>query len=498
LTFAPDPTRSFTFKLVNNNTDTNVPSRLSLNQWNADPFGAGTVSLSVAGGSSRTVSAQQADQSRQDQRTIVGARYSQQLGEGTTATFTGTFDLKDIYQIFGTITDNQNPNWNAMLDLAHSGMLFGMRAKHYVGGFFNYMHQDSSSLFNLADFNGTSGALQAQTRGFIMNAGGRAREELEFVPGWTLVLGLGGESSTIRASLRNRTASETFTTVNADRTFANVAPEAAVVYRPTDDLAAHVRVGTGYGIPNVGNLTTASSGLPGNNTDLKSQQNVGVELGVDARRLLGVLDLSLTGYYEWFKNEFVTQSPGAGLSSFTTNAPASQHRGIEAAATLRPFAGTPWWEGLYLSAAYTFNDHFYTDFTEVINGVAFSRNGKQIPGVEPSFLNARLGYESYFGLGGWLEVNYQDSYFVNNSNTLRAPSYNVLNLDLHYARDLKWAWLRRVEAFLDLQNLLNTTYIGSAVTVTDDVINSQASLANKQAFFSGSPRAVYGGLRLKY
>jgi iron complex outermembrane receptor protein len=95
-------------------------------------------------------------------------------------------------------------------------------------------------------------------------------------------------------------------------------------------------------------------------------------------------------------------------------------------------------------------------------------------------------------------VNYQDSYFVNNSNTLRAPSYNVLNLDLHYARDLKWAWLRRVEAFLDLQNLLNTTYIGSAVTVTDDVINSQASLANKQAFFSGSPRAVYGGLRLKY
>ena len=140
----------------------------------------------------------------------------------------------------------------------------------------------------------------------------------------------------------------------------------------------------------------------------------------------------------------------------------------------------PWWEGLYLSAAYTFNDQFYTDFTEVINGVAFNRDGKQIPGVERSFLNSRLGYESYFGLGGWFEVNYQDSYFVNNSNTLRAPSYNVLNLDLHYARDLKWAWLSRIEAFLELQNLLDTTYIGSAVTVTDDVVNS-AGLARQQA-----------------
>jgi iron complex outermembrane receptor protein len=87
---------------------------------------------------------------------------------------------------------------------------------------------------------------------------------------------------------------------------------------------------------------------------------------------------------------------------------------------------------------------------------------------------------------------------VNNSNTLRAPSYNVLNLDLHYARNLKGAWLHRIEAFLELQNLLNTTYIGSAATVTDDVVNSQASLATKQAFFSGSPRAVVGGLRLKY
>ena len=498
-TFAPDSSRQITFKLINNNTNTNVPSRLSLNQWNADPFGAGTVSLSVAGAPSRTVGAQQADQSREDQRTIVGARYSQLLAPGTTATFTGTFDYKDIYQIFGTITDNQNPNWNAMADLVHDGTLFGMRARHYVGGFFNYMHQDASTLFNLADYNGTSGALQSSSRSYILNAGGRAREELTFAPGWTAVLGLGGESSTVRGTLRNRTASETYTSVNVARSFTNIAPEASLIYSPNDQILTHFRVGTGYGIPNFGNLTTTSAGLPGNNVDLKAQKNLGVELGLDAVRLFGQrLDLSLTGYYEFFDDEFVTQSPGAGLSAFTTNAPHSQHRGVEVAAVVRPFVGVPWWEGLYVRTAYTFNDQFYTDFTEVINGVPFNRDGKQIPGVERNILNGRIGYESSFGLGGFFEVNYQDSYFVNNSNTLKAPSYYVFNLNLHYARDIKWGWLKRMEAFVDMQNLGNKTYIGSAVTVTDDVVNSQASLANKQAFFSGSPFSVTGGIRLKF
>ena len=498
LTFAPDPTRSFAFKFINNNTTTNVPSRLSLNQYNVDPRSAGTVSLSVAGAPSRTVSAQQADQSREDQRTIVGARYSQLIAEGTTATFTGTFDLKDIYQIFGTITDNQNPNYNGMLDLIHEGTLFGWKAKHYLGGFVNYMHQDSSSLFNLGDYHGTSGALQAQTRGHILNAGGRAREELTFAPGWTLALGLGGESSSVQATLRSLTTGTSYNSVNVSRTFTNIAPEAAVIYQPAPNLTTHFRVGTGYGIPNISNLTTTSSGLPGNNTNLEAQQNLGVELGVDALRLFGALDLSLTGYYEWFKNEFVTQSPGAGLSNFTTNAPHSQHQGIEAAATLRPFVGIPWWDGLYLKSVYTFNDHIYTDFTEVINGVAFNRSGKQMPGVETQNLYSKLGYETRFGLGGWIEHNYLASYFVNNSNSLKAPSYNLVNVNLHWARNFVNSFVRGAEMFFEVRNLLDTQYIESAVTVTDNVINSQSSNEGKQAFFTGASRSMFGGLRLKF
>jgi iron complex outermembrane receptor protein len=324
------------------------------------------------------------------------------------------------------------------------------------------------------------------------------REEVAFSPQWAGVVGIGGEYSTVRAQVRNRSAAEKFTVIEVDRDFGNVAPEAALLYRPTEDVTAHLRVGTGYGIPGISNLTTASTGLAGNNTDLKAQRNVGVELGIDTRRWLGILDLSLTGYYEWFTDEFVTLSPGAGLSSFTTNAPASEHRGIELSATLWPLAGDPLGRGLYLRTSYTFNDHVYTDFHEVIGGVRFDRSGKLIPGVERHFLNAKLGYESPWHLGGWLEVNYLDDYFVNNSNTLSAPAYHVLNLNLHYARAIGSSFLRGIETFFEVRNLLDATYVESAVTVADDVLNTAASLANKQAFFAGPSRSFYGGVRLRF
>ena len=47
----------------------------------------------------------------------------------------------------------------------------------------------------------------------------------------------------------------------------------------------------------------------------------------------------MTGFYEWFRNELVTQSPGAGLQNFTFNAPRSIHQGVEMAADWRPLPG---------------------------------------------------------------------------------------------------------------------------------------------------------------
>lgn len=489
MTFTPDDRRTVIVKYLNNDLRSDVPSRLTLNQFNADPRQEGMTSVTGVG----SVSANQADQNREDRRTIIGARYEYAATPETGYRFMGAYDVKDINQTFGTITDNVNPNFHQYADVTHQGTLFGLGAKHYAGMFFNYMEQEGNSFRNLADFNGTRGALQSNTRGAHRNVGARLREELQLSEKWSGIAGVGVESSRVTAEVQARTASETYSRVNVERSFFNAAPEAALVYRANPDLRVHGRVGTGYGIPGIGQLTTTPSGVAGNNSSLDTQRNLGFELGSDGR-LGRIISFDITGYYEFFYDELVSQSPGSGLSNFTYNAPRADHRGAEATLEFRPWTGTAW------SASYTYNDHIYKDYTEVISGVAFNRKDKKIPGVEEHVLNSRLGHDAAFGLGGWIEANYIAPYYINNSNTLKAQSSTIWNLNVHYGRPLsEKAMFRKVVFFMDVRNLFDRKYIGSTVVVADALTDTPANVGStKQAFFAGADRSVFGGIKLEF
>jgi iron complex outermembrane receptor protein len=487
--YTPDEKRRIVFKFLNNDLRASVPSRLTLDQLGADPFQSGTTNVTGVG----VVSAEQAGQSRRDRRTIVGARYEYQAAPATSLRFMGAYDVKDIDQTFGTISRNINPNFHHYADLTHEGTLAGRPLRTFVGEFFNHMDQRADSFRNLADFNGTTGALNSSSRGFIQNIGGRVREEWDAAERVTAIAGAGVESSQVKADVQSRTAAEVYSRVDVDRKFWNAAPEAALVYRPRRDLAVHARVGMGYGIPSISQLSTGPDGLPGNNTALKPQRNLGFELGLDGSPA-GALDLSLTGYYEFFYNEFVTASPGAGLSSFTTNAPRADHRGVELLAVWKPL------RPLYWSNSYTFNDAVYRTFNETIGaGVTLNRAGQKVPGVERSILNSRLGAETADKTGAWLETNWVAPYWLNNSNTLRAPDSVTLNANAHYTRPVRRSWLKSITLYAEVHNLLDRRVPGSAVVVSDLATDNPATIAaTKQAFFAGEPRGYYAGLKASF
>src|SRR6185312_10850002 len=164
------------------------------------------------------------------------------------------------------------------------------------------------------------------------------------------------------------------------------------------------------GTPQFTNLFVTPDGEPGNNTDLKSQTNVGYDIGADWTPVKGVM-LSVTGFYEFFRNELVSQAPAqAGLPNFTFNAPASEHRGIEVAANV---AIT---DRLRLTAAYLYNNQIYTDYDEVLAGdpTPVSRDGNQIPGVSSNELTARVSYDvpngTYKGIGAYAEYQWHDGF----------------------------------------------------------------------------------------
>jgi iron complex outermembrane recepter protein len=523
--FAVTPDDTFTLKIINNELATNLPIRLSLNQFQQNPFqkgcgsaasaagGCATVNLSTFGISGDNVAqtASEADLGRHDMRTIVGGRWEHNFDNETTWRTQFVFDDKDINQPTGaTSAIGDSPAINLLTDVTRRSQLLGLDATYLVGAFYNYEVLNNDT-YNLAP-GGSLGALQSSYHnGQHSNLGGRTREEIALSPNWTAVVGAGIESTQIQAlntAYQYTAAGETAATtlIAADRQFLNNAEEAALLYRPDNAWQFRGRVATGYGTPQASNLFVNAQGVSGNNTQLQSQTNLGYDIGADWKPTSAV-KLSITGFYEFFHNELVTQSPGANLQSYTFNAPASEHRGIEVAADWRP---APGWR---YTMAYSYDNQIYTSYTEQLSArnltASFNRAGNRIPGVAPNEFTARLAYDQpsgrWRGLGGFVEVQAVDAFFIDNANLAKTPGYATVNLNLHYNVDIPDPYLKNVLLFAEVRNVLNQTYVASANNVSDSISsvtgaqNSAVAVAAATgSIYAGAPRTFLAGIRLKF
>ena len=86
-----------------------------------------------------------------------------------------------------------------------------------------------------------------------------------------------------------------------------------------------------------------------------------------------------------------------------------------------------------------------------------------------------------------------------------APGYAVLNANIHYATELTGGYAKRLSLYLEVRNLLDTTYVASAQNL-DDTLSRTTGLQNGAAvlagtagsIFAGAPRNVVGGLKLSF
>jgi iron complex outermembrane receptor protein len=477
--FRVDDKQSFYFKALTNWLDTRVPTRLTLSQFNIDPR--------QAGGTNPSNDAVRLGQGRLDRRTIIGSLYERQLDTNTVLTIEADYDVKDINQTFTQISDNVNPNYKHYTDVRHDGRLLDRPLRSYVGFFVNNMEQEAQTFTNLGDFHGTRGALVQNSRGTVRNIGGRIREELEFLPKWTLAGGFGFEQSML--SVQTINYGTAITRANADRTFYNYAPELSVAWNPAEGYRHWVRASTGYGIPTFSNLTTGLDGLAGTNFALKPQKNLNIEIGTDSK-VHKTLAVHLVGFLVFFKDEIISQTNSQNTGSFAVNADFSRYRGIEAGYDWRP------WDGWRFSGAYTHIDTEYVNFTDqfkLVNGPVTQvvRDGKQVPNVPKDVLNFKEEYYHPSGWGAWFETTYWNSYFLNNGNTVGAPSYWLLNANLNKMVELKNPYIRFAKFYIELDNILDKQYVASGNVVADSTIDAQKTL-----FFAGYGRAIYGGVTL--
>jgi iron complex outermembrane receptor protein len=516
----------FTVKLINNDLSARLPIRLSLNQYYQNPFQAGCDAAGVVGcgsvplfnngfnGARSSVTAVQAGLGRNDRRTIIGGRWEHDFDNQTTWRNQFVFDDRNINQPTGaTSAIGDFPSYNYMSDITRRGEIFGMDSTTYFGGFYNTLVASSDSRNVMPGGNATLGLLQSNTFSDTSNYGVRAREELKLIPNLTAIAGIGWEATHLKGinTVYNYNTPNVPTATippptTADRQFQNIAPELALLYRLNSEWQFRGRVATGYGTPQVGNLFVLSNGQNGNNTQLNTQKNLGYDLGFDWTPN-NALKLSLTGFYEFFKDELVTQATpvGAPNGTFTFNAPRSEHRGVELAADWRIYSG---WR---FTAAYTYLDEFYKEYVEnLTNGTVFSFNraGNKIPGVSPNELTTRLSYDELSGtlkgVGGFVEVQWKDSFYMDNANLLKAPGYELVNLNVHYKAELASDYFRSLNLYLEVRNVFDRTYVASANNIGNSVTalgvqNPASILANTTgSIYAGSPRAYIAGMKVAF
>jgi iron complex outermembrane recepter protein len=526
-TLQATPDDRFTVKLINNDLSTRLPIRLSLNQYYQNPFQAGCDAAGVVGcgsvslfnngfnGSKSLVTAVQAGLGRNDYRTIVGGRWEHDFDNTTTWRTQFVFDDRNINQPTGaTSAIGDFPSYNYMTDITKRGEIFGMDSTTFVGGWYNTLVASSDTRNVMPGGNATLGLLQANTFSDTSDYGIRAREELKLTPNLTAVAGIGWETTLLKGIntvYKYNTPNVPIVTIpaptTADRTIENTAPELALLYRLNPEWQVRGRVATGYGTPQVSNLFVLPSGAFGNNTQLETQKNLGYDLGFDWTPN-NTLKLSTTAFYEFFRNELVTQAasdPNAANATYTFNAPRSEHRGIELALDWKFYPG---WR---FTAAYTYLDEVYTEYVEnLTNGAVFSFNraGKKIPGISPNELTARLGYDELSGplagLGAFVEVQSRDSFYMDNANLLKVPGYELVNLNVHYKTELASEYLKTLSLYLEVRNVFDRTYVASANNITDavngtGVQNNASFLANTPlSIYAGSPRAFVAGMKIAF
>lgn len=403
----------------------------------------------------------------------------------------------------------------AQTDITSHAPIFGFPATHFLQFFYSNA-KTTNPLFNqIANtwYSGRTGAQVGKIDSYTSNIGLRAREEIALAPGLTGVIGFSANWNRVwgvntaynyPANLAPRFPTQ----VAVDNDYWNTAPEASLTYRYNPEWQVRARYSTGYSTPTFVFLTSTRSGVGAN--PLKAQTNMGVDLGIDWTPRPDLI-VSVTGFNEWHRNELLTLNNA--LVSYSQNIPASIHRGVELNADWRPF------EGWRLIAAYTFNNQFFTNYTDdlgTIGGVPilYGRSGNRIPNVPPHTVTMRLGYDQPYGdlsgLGAYAEYIFKSNYTIDNANFTTLPSYSLFNLNAHYNHDLDNFYFKNIELFFEVSNIFNRTYVAGAFVVANSLLAGTAIqtpfvwptgglvTAQGAGIIAGQPRAFTGGIKLKF
>ena len=403
------------------------------------------------------------DQGR-DQRGLRGSLRARWRFNDAAVLEAGVYALwKDLDHPIFQVIDQQSRNYGAFARLDLEGQIGGMRADGFAGLWLRTGDLDSNFYANMRGARGapTSVSLQNAEAADLF-AEGRlfVTDRLALTAGGTL-----GRAERDYQSFRVPGQPATFD-LAASRAYDWFAPRVGLLWEAPDGVQVFANLTKSVEPPSFNSLTPTNIGF----APVRPQEAWTGEIGTRGRR--GSFTWDLAYYRAELDGELLQYTVGPDIPASSFNADETIHQGIEAALDWR-FA-----EGWRLRQAWTWSDFRFQGDRQY--------GDNRLPIVPEHFYRAELRYEHP---SGWfaapsLEWSASDSW-VDYANTVRAPSYAVLNLNLG------WAVNERVQVFLDARNLTDETYVS----------NVQAQLAvtpTTAAYWPGDGRAVFGGLAVRF
>jgi iron complex outermembrane recepter protein len=255
------------------------------------------------------------------------------------------------------------------------------------------------------------------------------------------------------------------------RTMDAWSPAGSVAWEAAGGLRLHTGVGTSFQAPTTTELDDPNG--PGFVSDLQPQTSVTWEIGAVLDRFAGIR-VGLAAYRIHVTDLIVPFETFSGEIAFR-NAGDTRRYGVEVDWQV----DLPW--SLDWSGAVTWIDAKYVSYD--VDAGDFS--GNQEPGIPPWVVFQELSATLPYDVRAALELFYLDTYFVDDANLARTPSYALLNLRLGWEYD-SGPW--QLEPFLALNNLTDTYYDG---TVRLNALGGR--------FFEPAPDFnLYGGLLVRW
>jgi iron complex outermembrane receptor protein len=355
-------------------------------------------------------------------------------------------------------------------------------------------YQDGAILFYTLSPTGDRGTTLTDNKGEGANNFGVFFQD-ELTVGQRLTLLLGARYDAVAYNYKSFLPSPP---VRSDRKdFSRVSPKLGINWLVGNSSSVYASIGGGIEVP-AGNETDPTPGAPPAllNPLLDPIRSTTYEIGFKSMPSLSnggniALGFDVALYDIEVDNEIVPYNGGR----YYLTAAKARRQGAEIGLNAETTAG------IFAHGAFTFSDNIYRDYV-VDSAVIFPNDptkvGKfadysdnHVVGIPNALVNAEVGTEvpGFRSLRFKAGVEYSSSYWADDANKVRVPSFTVLNLTAELRDPIVVAGIR-IGGFVSVRNLTDKHYIGSAFLNPDLVGGAPA------AFEPGMPRAVVLSLSL--